>query len=452
MKYKFTLLFLLFTTLCIAQQDNIILKIDNYLNDLSKNKDFHLSIAIQKDDSIIYKKAFGYANRAHKIPNTINTKFNIASIGKMFTAVEILKLKQSGKLKLNKTVGTYIPNFPHKGIRDSITIKELLTHSSGLPLWFNKAFEAKSKFQYNELKDYLPLFENVEIDYSKKGKNAYSNVGFFVLGYVIEFITKQSYSNSIKKDIILPNKLLNTGVWNLSHIIEGAATGYTRPTRKENYWRTNYLINMSGSPAGGFHSSVIDLLKFYDALKNNQLLDEKHKELMFQPHINTTYGHYGYGIGISENNKQKIIGHLGGFYGIRGELMWYKDAGYTVAILSNTDQTDYADISYKIKVLLTGTKNEKIAHEFTSQLIEDLELCIIDYDLITSNDNVIIDGFYDENLIQIKAYNFINNREYEKAQTLLKINNFLFPNSKRANFDLEKVKTLIKSSNQKLKN
>ena len=154
----------------LAQTQNTIDNISTYLTELSQDENFGASVAILKDDELLFQKAYGYANREHKVRNKINTSFNIASVGKMFTAVATLQLYEQGKLDLNIPVGKYIPNFPHQGIRDSVTVHQLLTHSSGLPLWFSRDFPIIPKSAYLELEDYLPFFEKIFIN-EKKGRN-----------------------------------------------------------------------------------------------------------------------------------------------------------------------------------------------------------------------------------------------------------------------------------------
>ena len=270
----------------------------------------------------------------------------------------------------------------------------------------------------------------------KVGTKSYSNVGFYVLGYIIESVAKLPYKDYLQQYIFKPAKMENAGVWNLVEIIPNAATGYVRPNGKDDYWKTNYHLSMSGNPAGGGYASAIDLVSFFAALNKNQLLQKKTKEMMFTQQVESEYP-YGYGIGIEEHNGFKIWGHLGGFFGTRCELMWYKDADYIVAILTNSDQTDYIDISTFIKKELIGTKEQKMIYDKTQQLVKR----VIQKDLRVNAENLkdISKEKFDEGLIQIKGYYFLNNKNTEMAERIFKLNTMLFPDSQQAKNDLQKV-------------
>ena len=423
---------------CKSQTDQSIQKIEQYLHELAKDKDFSLGISISKAGTVLLEKAFGYASREHSVLNKLDTKFNIASIGKLFTAVSILQLKEQNKIGLDQTIGTYLPEFPHAGIRDSVTIHQLLTHTSGLPLWFSESFDRTDKFDYLNLADYRSLYEDLTIDRAKVGKNNYSNVGYILLGFLIEEISGRSYQAYLNAHIFEPLDMQETNVWKLTDIIPNVAVGYIRPAHEKDEWKTNYHLNKGSSPAGGTYSSTSDLLKFYHGLLSNQLLKQETTQLMFAPKVKTYYGHYGYGIGINKNNDQTIIGHLGGYYGVRGELMWYKESNYIISILANSDQTDYTDISTFIKVELTGTEKEKQAYQNTLDFIstENFATSELNKEAIKDLDK---DDF-DEALLQIKGYHFFNNKDYKRAKQYFNLNRLLFPESESAMRDFKRVK------------
>ncbi|MFK8005121.1 MAG: serine hydrolase domain-containing protein [Saprospiraceae bacterium] len=433
------LTFLIFfsTLIGFSQKDRQIKKIENYLNQLSQDENFGLSIAISKNEKVILQNAFGYANRSHKTPNQIDTKFNIASIGKMFTAVSILKLYEQKKIDLYLPIGKYIPDFPNKNIRDSVTIDQLLSHQSGLPLWFSPTFAGDPKFSFHTLEDYFPFFDSISVDQKKVGKNNYSNVGYFMLGVIIESVSGLPYQDYLEKNIFHPAKMNDTRLWHLTAVIPNAASGYVRPADKNDFWKTNLYKNMNGNPAGGAYSTVLDLLKFYDALKNNQLLSAKTTALILQPKFKPDGWDYGYGITFGIQNEQKIMGHLGGFFGIRGELMWFQNSDYTVAILANSDQTDYIDISHFIEVLLSGTKDQIVAFENTLTLLEKINQNKIEVKGLEMK--VFENQKFDEALIQIKGYHFFNNQDYKNAEILFRLNTILFPESESAKNDLARI-------------
>ncbi|MEO0340252.1 MAG: serine hydrolase domain-containing protein, partial [Bacteroidota bacterium] len=396
-------------------------------------QDFSLVFAIANDHVILKQGAYGWADRTHQVPNQLDTKFNIASIGKLFTAVAILQLKQAGKLNLNDPPGKYLPNLQHKGLKDSITIHQLLTHTAGLPLWFNEQFANTPKFHLQSLHDYLPLIEKITCQNDWKGTHHYSNVGYFILGLIIESISGQSYPNYVEQYIFAPVQMEHTGYWPIHTIEPNRATGYTRPTDQEKAWTANERFNMNGGPAGGAWSTCRDLIRFYWALKNHQLLDHVHTQLLFRPQVSTGYGHYGYGIGLQGEKGAQKIGHLGGFYGIRGELMWYIDQNRIVAILANSDQTSYLDLSYFLQTQWYGSKADQAAYANSLRL----------WKTIKNGGKELLDESYDEQLLQIKAYHAFNNNQLDLAQQLFQLNLKLSPDSIQAKLDLQKCKKRI---------
>ncbi len=428
----------LLVNLAFGQDDLFIKKTSDYLEELAEDDNFSLSICIAKAGEVVLEKAYGYASREHQVRNQVDTKFNTASIGKLFTAVAIMQLHERGQINLHRPLGHYLPQFPNRYIRDSVTAHQLLTHTSGLPLWFHENFDQSPKFDYLELNDYRSAYETLNIDKTRTGSHHYSNVGYVLLGFLIEAVSKKSYKAYLNQHIFNPLEMQATDIWQLTEIISNVATGYVRPSSPEDWWKTNYHLNMGSSPAGGAYSSVKDLVKFFHGLQSNKLMNDKSKQLMLSPKTTSYQGEYGYGIGITKRNDKVIIGHPGGYYGIRGELMWYQNDNYVVSILANSDHTDYIDVSYFIKVALTGTVAEKAAYQNTSQLIRSL-----DFSQIESRQELEAmpqaDGF-DELLIQIKGYYHYNNQAYDKAEKLFYLNTILFPDSQSAQRDLKKVR------------
>lgn len=420
----------------MAQENGHAKAIAAFLDEMARDKNFSLSVAVAHGDKVVYSRACGYASREHKIPANKDTRYNIASIGKMFTAVAILQLMEQGKLDLNTPVSRYLPNFPYKGICDSVTIHQLLSHSSGLPLWFNSGFAQAPKFAWQQLKDYLPLFSDVHIDTARVGKYAYSNVGYFLLGCIIEQVSGITYKEYVTTHVFEPAGMARTGLWQLTEIIPGAATGYQRPATKTDWWKTNYHKNLGSCPAGGAWSSPGDLLQFYSALRSGKLLHAGTWALMCSAKVNMPSAWYGYGIYMSQHNLHPMIGHAGEFFGIRGDLIWYKDADYTVAILANSDQTDYNELSLFMQTELAGTSEDRKIYNDTRQLAAAVLAGRVSAD---NNRELLPGNRYSEELLQIKGYYYLNNNDFAHARAFFSMNALLSPTSESAKSDLERL-------------
>ena len=435
---KFITLLLVFWSCCTQAQTapgRAIGQIKSYINQLSSDDKFSASVTILHKGQVVLQEVSGYAHRGHLVKNTNQTAFNIASIGKLFTATAILQLYEQGKIGLEDTIGKFLPNLPNTFIRKNVTIHQLLTHTGGLPLWFYPEFHTQTKMKYQVLEDYLPLYSTLETDTTQVGNYNYSNVGYITLGYVIEAVSGTVYRQYISDNIFTPLGMRHTDIWALTDIIPNAAQGYTRPVSPKDNWKTNNHLNSTGSPAGGAYSTSLDLALFLSALLSDSLLKPETVDVMIKPHASTPYGNYGYGIALMKKNGHQILGHVGGYWGIRGEVKFYSEHEFTVAILTNSDQTDYIDISHYIEVQLTGTEEQKKALHTTAAMFHGGSLDLM---------NELPSSSLDEELIQIKGYYHLNNKSYESALRIFQINALKFPNSSSAQNDLTRIKELLK--------
>ena len=252
------------------ENSNAILEIEKKLNKIGEKEKFSGCVLIAKNEEIILKKAYGFANLSHQVTNKIDTKFGIASMGKMFTALAIMQLKEQDKLRLNQTVGEILPNYPNQTVKDSVTIHQLLNHTSGLTDFFNSEFEFKAKHTVRTLNDYFSLFKNDSLLFSPGTKYSYSNAGYIVLGMIIEELTYGTYYDYVRENIFLPSNMINTDNYETDSSIDNLAEGYIK--KDENgVWKTSvYMKGAKGSSAGGAYSTIEDLFNFALALRNHK--------------------------------------------------------------------------------------------------------------------------------------------------------------------------------------
>lgn len=423
---------LLCCTSANAQSQTDIQRINDYIDSFNDDPYFGIAVQIKKGNEVVLERYDGAANWEHLTPIDSLTVFNIASIGKLFTATRILQLVQTGRLALHEPIAQYLPNFPNDNIKQ-VTTHQLLTHTSGLPLWPSSDFAMVPKFQYQSVTDYMPLLEAISIDTTKVDAFNYSNTGYVVLGLLIEQMDKVSYEYSVAEHVFAKAKMYNTENYDLMDVITKKATGYTRPNGKNDVWKTNEHLNMGGNPAGGAHSTVGDLQRFMASLRNYELLDEKHTKLMMTPHVIRADEHYGYGMAIRDKYNQTQIGHDGGFWGVRGEVFWFEKADWTVAILANSDQTNYIDISHCVATQLFGTKAQKSAWENTLTLINE----VLAREPNTATIEALSTQDIDEMLLEIKAYYHLNFNNERNSLRLFELYASLFPESESAIKGLE---------------
>lgn len=311
-------------------------KITSFLDSLNQD-DFSGTILVAHNDEIIEKRAYGQASIEFNVKNNIDTKFNIASITKLFTAVATLQLYEQEKLKLNIPIGKYLPDYPNQLVRDSVTIHQLLTHTSGLNNFYVVDSDKIRNMEYKNISDFVPLFVNDTL-LSKPGtKYNYSATGFVILGLIIENVSGKNYYDYIKDAILKPAEMFNTTELEIDSIVSNKASGYTSMFGKNKFLKKNDCYLTKASPGGFYYSTVSDLFNFSKALRNHKLLNKKTTELMFEPKVKGYNTHLGYGIDVDQRYNQTIIGHSGGWYGIHCELMDFMNDHYTVVILSNID-------------------------------------------------------------------------------------------------------------------
>lgn len=311
-------------------------EIAKYLDNLNQ-EDFSGTILVAHNDKIIEKRAYGLSSIEYNAKNRINTKFNIASITKLFTSVATLQLYEKGKIELNVPIGKYLPDYPNQIVRDSVSIHQLLTHTSGLNNFYVVDMDRMKNFEFRKISDFVPVFVNDTL-LSKPGtKYDYSATGFVILGLIIEKVSGKNYYDFVKDNIFEPAEMRNTTELEIDSIVNNKASGYTSIFGENKILKRNEYYLTKASPGGFHYSTVDDLFNFSKALRNYKLLKKETTDLMFQPKVKGYNTHLGYGIDIDQRYNQKIIGHSGGWYGIHCELMDFMNDHYTVVILSNID-------------------------------------------------------------------------------------------------------------------
>ena len=334
LKLRFTLTSLLFSVLIFGQDKNS--QIERFLNDLD-SKNFSGAILVAHNDSIIQKRAYGLASIEYNTKNKVDTKFNLASITKLFTAVSTLQLYENGFVELNVPIGKYLPDYPNKLVRDSVTIHQLLTHTSGNTNFYVGDFLKTDKLRYKNISDFVPLFVNDTL-LSKPGtKYDYSASGFVILGLIIEKVSGLDFYDYLRKNIFEPAKMTHTTELEIDSVVQNKASGYTTFFGELSNPRRNDYYLSKASPGGFHYATVEDLFKFSKAMRNGILLKKNTAKLMFEPKVKGYNTNLGYGIDVDLRYNQTILGHSGGWYGIHNELMDFMKDGYTVVILSNMD-------------------------------------------------------------------------------------------------------------------
>jgi CubicO group peptidase (beta-lactamase class C family) len=333
---------------------SIAARIDAAVDRAIADADFSGALMLKRGDQVVYQRAVGQAERVFGAANRIDTRFNIASIGKMFTATAVLRLTEQGRIDLDAPIIRYLPDYPARAVAEQITARQLLSHSSGVGNYW-EAIAKKPPQAFVETRDFLPLFADQPLEFTPGEQIGYSNSGYVVLGLIVEAVTGEAFADHVARTIFQPLSMTGSGYWPLDLVVPNRADGYTRDEKVPGAWRSNVFVNQfRGNPAGGGYSTVADLATFIGALGEDRLLSPGMRRVATTGLFDM--GRVRYGLGVMEDvvNGHRILGHTGGHFGIAGEVWRYEDLGYTFAMLTNGEVDGYWGMNVAVKDILCG--------------------------------------------------------------------------------------------------
>jgi CubicO group peptidase (beta-lactamase class C family) len=304
-----------------ATVEQINADVDAMLQDLAKRSAFSGSVLLARAGEVILSSGYGFADRDQKTPNTLLTRFRIASITKQFTAMAIIILQSRGKLDVQDPACKYLTKCPK--MWESITIHHLLTHTAGIP----DVTESPE--------DILLHYGDTPLDFSPGEKFNYSDGNYIMLGQIVEQASGQPYEIFLKENIFEPLNMKNTSFDDTQN---KSAIGYADP-----FYEVPFFELPENYPAGGLYSTVEDLYRYDQALYTERLIPRALLEKMFTPsvtiesfifseYIGWSYG-YGWFVGKESNHRE--VSHRGFIDGFVSILARYPDDKVTIIILSN---------------------------------------------------------------------------------------------------------------------
>ena len=285
---------------------------------------------------MLFARAYGQANKDFAAPNRVDTKFNLGSMNKMFTAVSIAQLVELGKLSFDDPLSKFVPEFPTLAAAEKIRIKHLLSHTSGLGSYFTDEFMRSSRARFRTVDDLMQLAKGDSLAFEPGSRWSYSNTGMLVLGKVIEVVTGQDYFSYVREHIYRPAGMVNTDAYELDQVNPNLAVGYDKefqPDGTKRFRNNIFMHVIRGGPAGGGYSTVEDLFRFGVALQSGKLVGREYLQLLTSPKPELNSPRYGFGFGVDP--QWGIVGHSGGFAGISSNLDLFTGSGYIAVVLSN---------------------------------------------------------------------------------------------------------------------
>jgi CubicO group peptidase (beta-lactamase class C family) len=280
------------------------------------------SVLVAKDGRAVFSKSYGMADLEWSVPNSPTTRFNIASMTKQFTAASILLLEDRGKLKTDDLVKKYLPDTPASW--DKITIYHLLTHTSGI---------SDDAARYEPGPPEKLTFRDKPLNSQPGEQWAYTNLGYIVLGYLIEKISGQTYEEFVQQNIFKPLGMNDSGLMSFVTVIPRRASGYWPGSNGlENAERPDPRIGFS---AGSLYSTTEDLLRWEEGLFGGKLLSPAFLRKMITPFKSD----YACGLHVDRVNGRVMLEHDGNNIGFNSDMAYFPEDRLAVIVLANLNGT-----------------------------------------------------------------------------------------------------------------
>ena len=296
------------------------------------------SMLVAKDGEVILSNGYGYANREEKIPNTPETVFTFGSITKQFTGAAILKLQEQGKLSVDDKMSKYW-KVPREDQQDT-NIHHLLTHTAGYRAMVGDDFDPDSR------DDVIAGAMQMRMRWEPGERHMYSNLGYSLLGAIVEFASGQSYEQYMRDHLFAPVDMHDTGYKLADWTDNVIAKGYEKNGKlwgsvNEKPWADDGPYwNLRAN--GGIMSTTEDMYRWYEAITSDTVLNANSREAFFKPHVpenREKTWFYCYGWATTETERgTRYIGHNGGNGIFFADFRMYPDDGVVIIYTCNDAQ------------------------------------------------------------------------------------------------------------------
>ncbi|MGY0694852.1 serine hydrolase domain-containing protein [Virgibacillus sp. FSP13] len=324
----------------------------NKFNGIQKEVNFSGTVYAKVKDSV-FTKSYGYSNRAEKITNQENTRYGIASGCKIFTAIAICQLVEQGKLSFGTRLKDCLAvDFPY--FDENITIYHLLSHTSGIPDYFDEEemddyeelWLQKPMYQMRNLHDFLPFFQNKKMKSPAGTCFHYNNAGYIVLGLIVEQVTGDNFSDYVEQFIFKKAYMNDSGYFEMDSLPERVAQGYVE--QPDGGYKTNiYSIPAKGGSDGGAYVTAKDMVTCWESLFNYKLLNKEMTDKLLAPksHVEGDI-FYGYGLYMQMDQDHVVKYILMGYDpGVNFRAVFYPETSLHIVVCSNKSDGAYEVIT-----------------------------------------------------------------------------------------------------------
>lgn len=317
-----------------------------YLKRMGDADVFSGAVVIAREGKPVFARAYGYADREKKIPNTADTPFLLGSINKLFTGLAIGQLVEQGTLSYEDSLAKFLPDYPDPQSAKKIKIKHLLSHTSGLGGdIFGPAFE-HSIDKLTNVQAYIEVAERQPLQFEPGTKYAYNSLGFVLLGRVLEIATGQDYYEFMQKHVFAPAGATSASFPLLPR--DGVAVVPMAYPYDDGWKNQLGTLFRRGSPAGSGIVSALDLLRLSNAMHAGRIVKPETLRLHSSPKPELGATNYGYGFGGFSRYSRPFVGHNGLAPGQCTEFGELRDTPYTIVVLSNLTGNTCRDVTAKI--------------------------------------------------------------------------------------------------------
>ncbi|GAA0869669.1 hypothetical protein GCM10009116_15050 [Brevundimonas basaltis] len=307
---------------------------------------FSGSVLVARDREILLDRGYGLANREWNIPNDGDTKFRLASVTKQFTAVAVMILHERGLVDLDAPVKTWLPDAP--AAWDDVTVRHLLTHTSGVPSFTSFDDYDATKTLPATLDSLIARFRDRPLDFQPGEGWAYSNSGYVLLTAVVEQASGQSYADFVAGALFQPLGMSDSGYDSHAAILPRRAAGYTPSAR--GIINADYVDMSIPQGAGALYSTTHDLLKWTQGVFGGRLLRPESLTLLTTPVRNQ----YAFGLIVTEKDGNTTVGHSGGIEGFNTYLAYDPARRMTVVVLGNLNGAGPDQVGASLMALARG--------------------------------------------------------------------------------------------------
>ena len=415
------LVFCIFTCSGFAQEKATT--IDIMVRQLNARGQFNGSVLVIEHGEVLYENGFGEANVGKNLKFAADTPTYLASLTKQFTAMAVMILKDQGKLTYEDKLSKFFTGFPPYA--DSVTIRQLLDHTSGIPDYVGLGLERPGLTDADVLK---ALIKQPKLEFTPGSKFAYSNSGYILLAMIVEKVSEQPYSVFVKKNIFDRLGMKNTFVRERSTVLPpNIAVGYDRFGNPDDYTLLTY-------GEGGIYSSVKDFVLWDRALYTDKLVKQDTLKDAFNAADLSDRGvsNYGFGWGLGNYNGEPTASHAGRFGGFNTYIKRFLNSQNAVIFFTNHGFRNMSAIGNAIINILDGKSYDLPKLSVAEAMYRKYGVTGIDsalqlYASLKKNDDKSYD--FSESELNELGYELLGMKKYDDAIAILKLNVEEFPNS-----------------------